>query len=206
MGDSGAVSQLLLTSSSSSGEALPNPLEGHLRYEKVRTEEIWLQSVLWLHVYCGRGQTLRWRELHSWEQVTLRSMPTRGSVVTSVANMKSWCFGVTSVPPCRSSWHFVTFTFCRDRRADHVPELSGAQVQDLGKGSQGFVLLANDKFTGERVAIKFLPRGVGVGVVGRSHSEAALAAERVPWCGADVLGAPDSENGPALVPRAALPS
>lgn len=35
------------------------------------------------------------------------------------------------------------------------------KVKDLGKGSHGFVLLANDKCTGERVAIKCLPRGLG---------------------------------------------
>ncbi|CAD7694694.1 unnamed protein product [Ostreobium quekettii] len=34
------------------------------------------------------------------------------------------------------------------------------KVGDLGKGSQGFVLLCSDKFTGERVAIKFLRRGL----------------------------------------------
>lgn len=33
-------------------------------------------------------------------------------------------------------------------------------VQELGKGSQGSVVLANDKFTNDKVAIKFLPRGV----------------------------------------------
>ena len=39
-----------------------------------------------------------------------------------------------------------------------------AQVSDLGKGSQGFVLLCSDKFTGERVAINFLNRGLAVSV------------------------------------------
>eukprot|EP00803_Ostreobium_quekettii_P001376 evm.model.scf_910.3 EVM.evm.TU.scf_910.3 scf_910:44793-48662(+) len=34
------------------------------------------------------------------------------------------------------------------------------KVGDLGKGSQGFVLLCSDKYTGERVAIKFLNRGL----------------------------------------------
>lgn len=33
------------------------------------------------------------------------------------------------------------------------------KVRDIGKGSQGFVLLANDKFAGERVAIKCVPKG-----------------------------------------------
>lgn len=32
------------------------------------------------------------------------------------------------------------------------------KVKDIGKGSQGFVLLANDKFAGERVAIKCIPK------------------------------------------------
>lgn len=32
-------------------------------------------------------------------------------------------------------------------------------VKNLGKGSQGSVVLANDKFTNDKVAIKFLPRG-----------------------------------------------
>lgn len=42
-----------------------------------------------------------------------------------------------------------------------------AQVKDIGKGSQGFVLLANDKFAGERVAIKCIPKTLAVSVFER---------------------------------------
>ena len=40
MADSDSISQLIATSSSSLGESLPNPLEGHIRYEKVRVTAV----------------------------------------------------------------------------------------------------------------------------------------------------------------------